>query len=481
MILTELAKALQENWEVRGEAEITGLVIDSRKVKCGDLYFCLPGLKFDGHDFAPQAKEKGASALVVERFLDIDLPQIRVDDARAAMSYIAQAFYGYPGKNMIGVGITGTKGKTTTSFLVRAIAKAAGHTVGLMGTVCNYIGDMEEPAELTTPDPIDIQKMLSRMKDKGCDFFVMEVSAHALALHKLYGMHFTEGIFTNFSQDHLDFFGTMDKYCAAKAEFFSPFYMEKAVVNIDDEAGKKMLGKVPCLTFGVSEPSDTYATDIEIQETGVRYTLHKGELALDLDLKISGIFNVYNSMAAAVACLDLGIAPELVKKGLESVEVVPGRLEPLPTNTPYRIILDYAHSPAALENILTTVRQFTRGRLICLFGCGGGRDKEKRPIMGEISGNLADFSIITSDNPRLEVPMDIINAIEVGMKRTKGKYVVIENRREAIKYAMSVGRAGDVIVLAGKGHETYQDVGGVKHPFDEKVVVNELLAEMTEK
>ena len=479
MRIEDLAKALPDGVELRGSAEVSGLVIDSRKVNPGDLYFCLPGLKVDGHSFAPQAKEKGASALVVERFLDIDLPQIKVKDARAAMSYIAQAFYGYPGKDMMGVGITGTKGKTTTSFLVRAIAKAAGHTVGLMGTVCNYIGDEEEAAELTTPDPIDIQKMLFRMKEKGCDFFVMEVSAHALALHKLYGMHFSEGIFTNFSQDHLDFFGTMDKYCEAKAEFFTPFYVGKAVVNLDDEAGKKMLGKVPCTTFGVSEPSDAYATDIEIRENGVSYTLHRGELAIDLDLKISGIFNVYNSMAAAVACLDLGIAPEIVKKGLESVDVVPGRLEPLPTNTPYRIILDYAHSPAALENVLTTVRQFTKGRLISLFGCGGGRDKEKRPIMGEISGNLADFSIITSDNPRLEVPMDIIDAIEVGMKRTNGKYVVIENRREAIRYAMSIGAPGDIIVLAGKGHETYQDVGGKKLPFDEKVVVSELLAEMS--
>ena len=388
------------------------------------------------------------------------------------MSYMAQCFYGYPAQEMHGVGITGTKGKTTTSFLVRAIARHAGHKVGLMGTVCTYIGEEEEPASLTTPDPIDVQSLLRRMKDAGCDFYVMEVSAHALDLRKLVGMKFDQGIFTNFSQDHLDYFGTM--------ETFDPFYIGHAVVNADDEAGKYMLGRVPATTYGVSVPADAYANEIEILESGVSYRLHWKDVVLPLHLHISGIFNVYNSMAAAVACLEMGISPEDVKAGLESVTVVPGRIEPLPTHTPYRVILDYAHSPASLESILKTIRQFTRGRLICVFGCGGGRDKEKRPIMGEISGRLADFSVLTSDNPRLEDPMDILRAIEEGIKRTTGPYVVIENRREAIRYAMQMGQPGDVIVLAGKGHETYQDIGGQKHPFDEKVVVREILAEMDE-
>lgn len=480
MKLTELARSIPAGASVSAEAEVTGLVCDSRKVKKGDLYFCLPGLRVDGHNFAKAAEDAGAAALVVERKLPVDLPQVLVEDARAAMSYMAQCFYGYPAREMHGVGITGTKGKTTTSFLVRAIARHAGHKVGLMGTVCTYIGEEEEPASLTTPDPIDVQSLLRRMKDAGCDFYVMEVSAHALDLRKLVGMKFDQGIFTNFSQDHLDYFGTMETYRRAKEKFFDPFYIGHAVVNADDEAGKYMLGRVPATTYGVSAPADAYANEIEILESGVSYRLHWKDVVLPLHLHISGIFNVYNSMAAAVACLEMGISPEDVKAGLESVTVVPGRIEPLPTHTPYRVILDYAHSPASLESILKTIRQFTRGRLICVFGCGGGRDKEKRPIMGEISGRLADFSVLTSDNPRLEDPMDILRAIEEGIKRTTGPYVVIENRREAIRYAMQMGQPGDVIVLAGKGHETYQDIGGQKHPFDEKVVVREILAEMDE-
>lgn len=480
MKLTELARSIPAGASVSAEAEVTGLACDSRKVKKGDLYFCLPGLRVDGHNFAKAAADAGAAALVVERKLPVDLPQVLVEDARAAMSYMAQCFYGYPAREMHGVGITGTKGKTTTSFLVRAIARHAGHKVGLMGTVCTYIGEEEEPASLTTPDPIDVQSLLRRMKDAGCDFYVMEVSAHALDLRKLVGMKFDQGIFTNFSQDHLDYFGTMETYRRAKEKFFDPFYIGHAVVNADDEAGKYMLGRVPATTYGVSAPADAYANEIEILESGVSYRLHWKNVVLPLHLHISGIFNVYNSMAAAVACLEMGISPEDVKAGLESVTVVPGRIEPLPTHTPYRVILDYAHSPASLESILKTIRQFTRGRLICVFGCGGGRDKEKRPIMGEISGRLADFSVLTSDNPRLEDPMDILRAIEEGIKRTTGPYVVIENRREAIRYAMQMGQPGDVIVLAGKGHETYQDIGGQKHPFDEKVVVREILAEMDE-
>ena len=480
MKLTELARSIPAGASVSAEAEVTGLVCDSRKVKKGDLYFCLPGLRVDGHNFAKAAADAGAAALVVERKLPVDLPQVLVEDARGAMSYMAQCFYGYPAGEMHGVGITGTKGKTTTSFLVRAIARHAGHKVGLMGTVCTYIGEEEEPASLTTPDPIDVQSLLRRMKDAGCDFYVMEVSAHALDLRKLVGMKFDQGIFTNFSQDHLDYFGTMETYRRAKEKFFDPFYIGHAVVNADDEAGKYMLGRVPATTYGVSVPADAYANEIEILESGVSYRLHWKDVVLPLHLHISGIFKVYNSMAAAVACLEMGISPEDVKAGLESVTVVPGRIEPLPTHTPYRVILDYAHSPASLESILKTIRQFTRGRLICVFGCGGGRDKEKRPIMGEISGRLADFSVLTSDNPRLEDPMDILRAIEEGIKRTTGPYVVIENRREAIRYAMQMGQPGDVIVLAGKGHETYQDIGGQKHPFDEKVVVREILAEMDE-
>lgn len=479
MKLSEMIKEFSGVQGCTGEAEISGLCHDSRQVKPGDLYFCLPGQRADGHDFAPQAVLSGASALVVERKLDISVPQVLVNDARAAMSFFAQSFYGFPGRDMICVGVTGTKGKTTSTYLISAIAKQAGHKVGLIGTVATMIGDEAYEANLTTPEATDVQRLMAKMRDAGCTFFVMEVSAHALAYKRVAGMKFAAGLFTNLSQDHLDFFHTMENYASVKQSFFTPNYVERAIINIDDDVAEQMMNQgVPVTSYGVAGAADAYANDIEISETGIDYELtYKGQSA-HIDMKISGIFNVYNSMGAAVTCLDLGIPMEAVQKGLESVDGVPGRIEPLQTNTPYRVILDYAHAPNALENILTTIRQFTQGRLICVFGCGGGRDKEKRPIMGEISGRLADFSILTSDNPRYEDPMDILESIEEGIRSTTGDYIVIENRRKAIECALSMAKSGDVIVLAGKGHETYQEVNGEKHPFDEKEVVAQLLAQM---
>ena len=481
MKLTELARSIPAGASVSAEAEVTGLVCDSRKVKKGDLYFCLPGLRVDGHNFAKAAADAGAAALVVERKLPVDLPQVLVEDARAAMSYMAQCFYGYPAEKMHGVGITGTKGKTTTSFLVRAIARHAGHKVGLMGTVCTYIGEEEEPASLTTPDPIDVQSLLRRMKDAGCDFYVMEVSAHALDLRKLVGMKFDQGIFTNFSQDHLDYFGTMENYFETKKSFFMHGQVLNAALNADDETSDKIIKdiKVPYLTFGISSDADVFARDIEISEDGVSFSiLLRGLEEMPVHMHLTGMFNVYNALAAASLAMILGIDQQAIREGLESVVNVPGRVEMLDTKTPYKVILDYSHSPDALENILTTVRTFTRSRLIVLFGCGGDRDHGKRPIMGEIAGRLADFSILTSDNPRTEDPNAILASIEEGIKPTGGKYVIIENRRDAIRHALEMGRDGDVIILAGKGHETYQDIMGVKRPFDEKVVVRELLREL---
>ncbi|MDR2514489.1 MAG: UDP-N-acetylmuramoyl-L-alanyl-D-glutamate--2,6-diaminopimelate ligase [Christensenellaceae bacterium] len=470
-----------EGFDGDDSVEITGLSYDSRKAGKGFLHFCLPGQKVDGHDFAAQAAENGAAALVVERRLPIGLPQVLVKDARKAMSYFAQAFYGHPAKDMICVGITGTKGKTTSSYLIASIAKAAGHKVGLVGTVVTRIGEEEEEASLTTPEAIELQALLARMRDAGCSFFVMEVSAHALAQERLAGMVFDAGLFTNLSQDHLDYFHTMENYKLAKKRFFSAEYIKRAIVNLDDDAGAEMTdGKVPVTGFAVAGRAGVQACaeDIEIQESGVSYTLRYKSLAAEIRMRFSGIFNVYNSLGAAVTCLELGVPMSAVRSGIQAVAVVPGRIEPLQTSTPYRVILDYAHSPAALENILETIRQFTQGRLICVFGCGGGRDKEKRPLMGGISGRLADYSILTSDNPRYEEPTEILSAIERGIAPTGGPYRVIENRREAIAEALKMGQKGDIIVLAGKGHETYQEVAGIKRPFDEKQVVAELLSEM---
>ncbi len=463
------------------QVEIDQLCVDSRKSAPGALFFCTPGLHMDAHDFAPQAVRMGAVALIVERVLPLDVPQVQVEDVRVAVSYIAAEFFGRPAEKLMMLGITGTKGKTTTSFLVKAIMDAAGVKTGLIGTVCSMIGDETVPNRLTTPDPIETQTLLRRMVDAGVECVIMEVSAHALDMHRLAGVKFRVAAFSNFSQDHMDYFADMDAYFAAKMKLFAPDVCQNIVYNVDDErvnAGIRGLGR-EAMRIGIRESSDVYANDIEIGERGCSFlmTWHK-RFRTTISLHLAGIFNVYNALMAAGICICAGVGPESIRQGLESVYAVPGRIELLDTGTPYRVILDYAHSPDSLENVLKAVRQTTRGRMIALFGCGGDRDKAKRPVMGEIAGELADYCILTSDNPRSEDPMAILDAIEAGIKPTGCEYVVIENRREAIRYALKYARKDDVVVLAGKGHETYQEIRGVKRPFDEKVVVRELLEEM---
>ncbi len=482
MRITHLSKNIPGPVQVLGyeHQDVTSLCTDSRKVEKGALFFCIRGLRTDAHDYAQQAVDAGAVALVVERKLEIDCAQILVPDVREALSYIAAEFYGNPAQRLKLVGVTGTKGKTTTSFLIKSILEAAGHKVGLIGTVCSMIADREIPANLTTPDPIDFQRLIRRMADEGMEYVVMEVSAHALALKRLEGMVFDVAGFTNLSQDHLDFFKDMETYLATKLKLFTPRMCRRAVINVDDERVAPAIKclDVPAIAIGIRSPAEVYANDIEIGERGLSYrlTFHK-RATIDVELRMAGIFNVYNSLMAAAMCDQLGIEPSSIEKGLASVKGVPGRIELLETETPYRVILDYAHSPDALENILKTVRQTTKaGRVIALFGCGGDRDHDKRPIMGEIGGRLADFCVLTSDNPRSEDPNAILEEIEKGIRRVENaRYVVIENRRLAIAYALQMAKTGDVVVLAGKGHETYQEIKGVKHPFDEKVVVRELL------
>ena len=461
---------------------VTSLCTDSRKVTKGALFFCIPGLRADAHDFAPQAIEAGAAALVVDHQLDLDIAQVIVPDVRTALSYIAAEFYGRPADSLKLVGITGTKGKTTVSFLAKSILEAAGYKVGLIGTVCSMIADEEIPANLTTPDPIDFQSLLRRMADAGVEYVVMEVSAHALALRKMEGMHFVVAGFTNLSQDHLDFFGDMDTYMKAKLKLLSKEKCTQVVYNADDERvshAVRELG-IPSTDIGIRVPSGIHANDIEVGERGCSYQLtFSKRFRIEIKLQLAGVFNVYNSMMAAALCDVLGINERAIKQGLEQLRGVPGRIELLETDTPYRVILDYAHSPDALENILATVRQTAKARVIAVFGCGGDRDHEKRPIMGEIGGRLSDICILTSDNPRSEDPYKILEEIESGAKISKGAYQVIENRREAMRTALTIARPGDVVVLAGKGHETYQEIKGVKHPFNEKVVVRQLLSMLT--
>ena len=483
MKLRELIVDMPYLLDTRGDLDqsVDAVTSNSREKVQQGLFFCISGARFDAHNFAPQAIENGCTALVVERYLDIDVPQIRVSNGRAAMSRMAAAFYGHPARGMKLVGITGTKGKTTSTYLLKAILEKAGHKCGLIGTTGNMIGDKLLKSSLTTPDPIDLQRTLRMMADEGVEIVTMEVSAHAIDMHRLDGLTFEVGCYTNLSQDHLDYFHTMENYFETKKKFFTSGMVRNAAINVDEETSEGVLAalKIPHLTYGICANADLFARDIEITEDGVSFELQlQGMHNIEINLMMTGMFNVYNAMAAASCAMILGVSAENIKSGLESMPSVPGRIEMLPTNTPYRVILDYSHVPDALENILATVRQFAKARVIALFGCGGDRDKGKRPMMGEIGGKLADLSILTSDNPRTEDPMKILAAIEEGIKPTGGQYVVIENRREAIRYALETAEEGDIIVLAGKGHETYQEINGVKNPFDEKVVVQELLEEL---
>ena len=483
MKLWELMTELPYVTDTRGDmnTEIREITSSSRDKTDRGLFFCIVGARFDAHDYAWEAVENGCTALVVEHYVDINVPQIRVNNGRAAMARVAEAFYGHPSRSMRMIGITGTKGKTTTTYLLKSICESAGLKCGIIGSTGTLVEDQHLDSKLTTPDPIDLQKTLRMMADEGVQVCCMEVSAHAIDMCRLDGMSFEVGCYTNLSQDHLDYFYTMDRYFETKKSFFTSGMARNAAVNADDETAGRLLPdlKQPHITYGICVDADVFARDIEITEEGVRFAVQlHGMNEIGIHMHMTGMFNVYNALAAASCALIMGIAPDKIREGLESVTRVPGRIEVLQTGTPYKVILDYSHSPDALENILKTVRQFTRKRVIALFGCGGDRDKGKRPMMGEIGGRLADYCILTSDNPRTENPMVILSAIEKGIKPTGGKYEVIENRREAIKQALRMAAEGDVIVLAGKGHETYQEIMGIKRPFDEKVIVSEILLEM---
>ena len=483
MKLRDMLKDLPYLLDTHGDLDIDigAVTCDSREKTENGLFFCISGARFDAHDFAAQAVENGCTALVVERFLPLDVTQVRVSSGRGAVSRMAAAFYGHPADKLRLCGITGTKGKTTTSYMLKSIIEQAGFKCGLIGTTGNMIGEKRLKSNLTTPDPIELQKTLRMMVDEGVEIVSMEVSAHAIDMLRLDGMTFEVGCYTNLSQDHLDYFHTMENYFETKRRFFTGGMVKNGTFNADEETTPQMLDglEIPHITYGICAEADLFARDIEISEDGVSFELRLQDMhTLAIKLKMTGMFNVYNAIAAASVAMILGIREDDIRAGLEAIKSVPGRIEMLPTGTPYRVILDYSHSPDALENILKTVREFTKGRVIAVFGCGGDRDHGKRPMMGEIGGRLADLCILTSDNPRTEDPMDILKAIEKGIKPTGKPYEIIENRREAIRHAMTIGREGDIIVLAGKGHETYQEIMGVKRPFDEKVVVQQLLAEM---
>lgn len=458
------------------QAEITAVDYDSRKVGRGSLFCCLVGEKTDGHNFASMAVEKGASALICQRPLPLNVPQLIVPDGREAMARAAACFYGHPERELTMLAVTGTNGKTSVTYMVKSVAETAGKKVGLIGTNQNLIGEEKVYTERTTPESVDLFALLRRMADKGVELVVMEVSSHALAQQRVAGIPFKAGLFTNLTQDHLDYHKTFENYRAAKKKLFAQCGI--AILNGDDETAAYMKEglSIPVWTMGIHHPGEFYARGIEITTQGASFHLFTPQGNGRISLHISGLFSVYNAMGTAALCTAAGIPFSCIVKGLEGLRGVAGRLECVDTgDRPFSVYVDYAHTPDALQNVLETARGFTRRRLISVFGCGGDRDHGKRPIMGEIGGRYSDHVILTSDNPRTEDPMDILKAVEEGVKRTATPYIVTENRREAIREALEEAGDGDVIVIAGKGHESYQEINGVRHHFDDKEIVLSLL------
>ena len=459
------------------EVEINSIQYNSKKVTKGDTFFCIKGLAVDGHNYAAAALKMGAVAVVCENEIKADenVTVIKVRDSRKALALSAANYYGRPTDKLKLIGITGTNGKTTSTYMMKSILEEAGYRVGLIGTILNYVAGEKLHAERTTPESLELQQLFAYMVEKKVDYCVMEVSSHSLDLDRVYGVPFKYGIFTNLTQDHLDFHKTFENYYSAKLKLFK--ISENSIINIDDNYGTRIYGEVGGnkITYALDRASDYKAENIMMNSRGAQYTLVNESNTCSISIFIPGRYNIYNSLCAATVCLSEGISAESVVKGLEKVQV-PGRCELVTKDydLDFDIIIDYAHSPDGLENILNTAREFTTGKLISVFGCGGNRDKSKRPIMGEIGTRLSDVAIITSDNPRDEEPVDIIKDILSGVP--SDNYVVIENRKDAIRKAIDMAGKGDVIVIAGKGHEDYQIFKNseVIH-FDEREIVKEIL------
>lgn len=458
--------------ESLGNLEITDICYDSRKVKKNALFVAIKGFKSDGHEFIDKAFASGAAVVVGEEERSGE-NYIRVPDTRKFLAMASKSFFGNACDKMKIVGITGTNGKTTTSYLIKQILELKGKKCGLIGTNQILIGEEAIDSERTTPESRELHELFKRMYEGGAEYVVMEVSSHSLELDRVYGITFEVGIFSNLTQDHLDFHETMDNYAKAKAKLFT--MSKTAAINVDDEYSPIMLKDAKnVVTYSIEKPSTLKAEDIQLRERGIAFKASfNGDERL-IRLAIPGRFSVYNALAAAAGAFCLGLSGEDIEKGLVIARGVKGRLEVVPTLTPYTVIIDYAHTPDGLENVIKAVRGFARGRVITLFGCGGDRDNKKRPIMGSIAEKLSDYVIVTSDNPRTEEPGVIMKHIVAGMEN-KDKYICIEQRRDAIDYALDFAREGDVVILAGKGHETYQIFKEGTIHFDEREVVKECL------
>ena len=465
------------------DIEINSLTIDSRKAGEGVLFVAMVGMTTDGHKYIPSAYDKGTRAVITEHNIENipdDMTVYQVKDARDALDVMAANFYSHPGNELNIIGVTGTNGKTSTTYFIEAVLNYIKHKTAVIGTVEIRIGGKKRDIDFatsTTPDTIELNQMLRIMADEDCDDVVMEVSSHSLELKKVKGIHFSVGVFTNLTQDHLDFHKTMENYAAAKAKLFK--MCRYGVINADDKWADKMTENATCniITFGIEKDCDIRAKDIEYLPDRVDFTVNIRGEDVRFELMVPGKFSVYNALAAIGTCYALGIDTQYIKEGIRSIEGVPGRIQNIKNNRGFNVIVDYAHTPDGLENIINAVREFTKGRVITVFGCGGDRDKTKRPVMGEIVGRLSDIAVVTSDNPRSEDPGEILKEIEKGIKPVTDKYVMIEDRKEAIKRAVDMAEKGDSIIIAGKGHENYQILKDKTIHFDDAETAREILGE----
>lgn len=481
--LSQLLEALKEK-EVSGpqDIEIKGITYNSKRVGKSSLFVAIKGYRTDGHLFINEALLKGARAVVMEKRIPLGegATGILVPDARKALALLADRFYHHPSKRLKLIGITGTNGKTTTSYLIEAILTSNKKRCGLLGTIAHKIGDRTIPAQITTPESLDLQSLLSQLVAKRIKYAVMEVSSHSLELSRIEKVKFSIAVFTNLSIDHLDFHQTLENYLEAKTRLFTRLAKNAfAVINIDDPKSRYIKERTPCstLTYGIEKKADIRARRINSSLEGSSFKVKTKGGDLDVNLPLPGKHNVYNALAAIGVSSLLKIPPSAIKEGLERVRNIPGRFERIDEGQDFWVIVDYAHTDDALEKVLSTCRELIKGRIILVFGCGGDRDKSKRPLMGEVAAKYSDYTVITNDNPRSEEPLSIASSIEVGMKRGDGKYTIILDRKEAIRKVIEEACPGDIVLIAGKGHETTQIIGTQVLPFDDREVAREILRE----
>lgn len=467
----------------QAEQEISGIYYDSRKVSPGALFVCIKGFQTDGHQYIKQAVDKGAVAVLGEdeEYLHEGITYIQTENTRSALSKAAANFYGHPSQRIKVIGVTGTNGKTTTTHLMKAILEEAGHKTAIIGTLYAMIGDIKKELGRTTPEAIEIQEFLNLAEEQGAEYVVMEVSSHALDLKRVNDIEYRAAVFTNLSQDHLDYHNDMEGYKIAKLELFSmikPVSGNYCIINADDDyAGDfAAAAAVPTIFYGLRENADVIASGLKIGLDGTSFEIKYDNTSFSIDMPLIGMFSVYNALAAVSFALQEGIKPSVIKRALRKMQGVAGRFEAVRCGQDFTVIVDYAHTPDGLENILKTARQITEKRVITVFGCGGDRDRTKRPLMGEIAAKYSDFCVVTSDNPRSEEPQAIIDDIVPGLDKVKdSRYAVILDRREAIRHAIFLARPGDILIIAGKGHETYQLVKDKILDFDDRKVATEFL------